>query len=246
MDHPDPSVSGLYGKLPGLGDFLTRRLPAHFVTPWDQWLRESIAASQHQLGDAWLDNYLTSPLWRFALSAGIAGQTGWIGVLMPSVDRVGRYFPFTVACALPIDCEPTRAFLDPDWFDRAEQIALDALEQGLDPNSVDERVLALGRPSYRSPATGRVPALPGAGVSTDTAWHAPCPSPGSFLETYAVLLGHALGELHFAYSLWWSAGSDRVEPSFLTCQGLPKPDGFVALLSGEWSGCGWLQLGPSK
>ncbi|MCG8100523.1 MAG: type VI secretion system-associated protein TagF, partial [Candidatus Thiodiazotropha taylori] len=87
---------GLYGKIPSLGDFVTRRLPRGFIAPWETWMQEAIANSREQLGDFWLDNYLTSPMWRFALSPGICGEQGWAGILMPSVDRVGRYYPFTL------------------------------------------------------------------------------------------------------------------------------------------------------
>ena len=30
------------------------------------------------------------PIWRFVLLPGLIGSNGWAGVLMPSVDRVGR------------------------------------------------------------------------------------------------------------------------------------------------------------
>jgi type VI secretion system protein ImpM len=83
---------GIYGKLPSNGDFVTRRLPATFLQPWDQWLQESTADSRDQLGRRWLEIYLTSPVWRFALSPGTTGQLPWAGVLMPSVDSVGRYW----------------------------------------------------------------------------------------------------------------------------------------------------------
>lgn len=39
--------------------------------------------------------------------------------------------------------------------------------------------------------------------------------------------------------VWWSSGSDLVEPSVLWCRGLPSPDGFPALLVGNWDGFGW-------
>jgi len=95
----DPTP-GFYGKVPGLGDFVSRRLPQAFIDPWDVWLQAAIASSRQQLGEQWLDIYLTSPLWRYALSPGSCGARGWAGVLMPSVDRVGRYFPLTIAVAL--------------------------------------------------------------------------------------------------------------------------------------------------
>ena len=31
-------VPGWFGKLPGLGDFASRRLPDTFVAAWDRWL----------------------------------------------------------------------------------------------------------------------------------------------------------------------------------------------------------------
>ena len=90
-------AAGFYGKVPTRGDFVSRRLPWTFVDPWDRWLQGGLACSRDQLGDAWLEVYLTSPVWRFALTPGVCGDAGWIGIVLPSVDRVGRYFPLTVA-----------------------------------------------------------------------------------------------------------------------------------------------------
>ena len=87
---------GLYGKLPAHGDFLSRNLPPEFVQGWDDWLQRSVASSQEQLGGSWLDLYLTSPLWRFVISSGVIDDQVWAGVMMPSVAKVGRYFPLTL------------------------------------------------------------------------------------------------------------------------------------------------------
>jgi type VI secretion system protein ImpM len=88
---------GYYGKVPTHGDFVSKGLPRSFIDPWDQWLQEAILASRQQLGDQWLDYFLTSPLYHFALSPGICGDNGWLGILMPSVDKVGRYYPMTIS-----------------------------------------------------------------------------------------------------------------------------------------------------
>ena len=42
---------GIYGKLPSHGDFLQRRVPPEFLTPWDDWLQAGIAASRSALAD---------------------------------------------------------------------------------------------------------------------------------------------------------------------------------------------------
>ena len=90
-------LPGWYGKLPSLGDFASRRLPPLFVEPWDSWLANGLAFWR-QGDEAWLEAFLAAPTWRFALGAGVpfAQSPGYAGVLMPSVDRVGRYFPLTV------------------------------------------------------------------------------------------------------------------------------------------------------
>ena len=63
---------GYFGKFPSHGDFITRRLPRDgFLDIWDSWLQNALATSREQLGEAWLPTYLTSPLWRFALAAGV-------------------------------------------------------------------------------------------------------------------------------------------------------------------------------
>jgi type VI secretion system protein ImpM len=222
---------GIYGKLPSNGDFVTRRLPAAFVDPWDQWLRESISDSRDRLGDRWLDVYLTSPVWRFALSAGAAGQEAWAGLLMPSVDRVGRYFPLTLACPLSAGGAPTEVMAEARaWYDAAEKLLLSCLEDDLDLLGVDRQVQALGAPRCTRGQGLRVPTLASASrMSLPEDLAAVCPA----------VLNQALSELFFAYSLWWSQGSDCVEPSLLLCQGLPPSRGFAAMLAGEWPASGW-------
>ena len=87
-------LPGWYGKLPGLGDFAARRLDKAMVGVWDGWLQDGLQALRQQSG--WLDAYLQSPVWCFALGAGVLGPQRWLGVMMPSVDAVGRYFPLAI------------------------------------------------------------------------------------------------------------------------------------------------------
>jgi type VI secretion system protein ImpM len=235
----DREPAGFYGKLPALGDFVTRRLPTQFVQVWDQWLRESLAASRTALGDDWLDTYLTSPLWRFALTPGIAGQRGWAGVLMPSVDRVGRYFPLTLARPLDQCADPFRELSSPGWFELAELAALASLDDGLTLERFEAAVLALPAPGSATGGRSRDTASP----SGRDAWQIEAATPADLSKACPVLLSRALEEVFFAYSLWWTSGSERIAPSLLACQGLPAPDAFVALLAGDWAGRGWMQLG---
>ena len=227
---------GFYGKLPHLGDFVARRLPPDFIQPWDLWLQESLAASQAQLGDDWLGIYLTSPLWRFVLTTGIAGQTPWAGVLMPSVDRVGRYFPLTLACPVADGVEPLLLLGETGWFERLEEVILAGLDESSSLLAFDALVKGL-----EGPHTARVLNRPPPPVrqTRSNAWRVPAATPTALAGHCSLLLSLALEQIFCAFSLWWTSGSERVPPSGLICQGLPPTDGFSAMLTGDWGDSGW-------
>ncbi len=133
---------GFHGKTPALGDFVTRRIPAGFLQSWDAWLQSLVRASRDRLGADWLPAWLEAPVWHFGLGAELAGPEPWFGVLIPSVDRVGRYFPFTI---LGASGEGGMAL--EDWALLAERLALGALEDGFDPGWLDGELVLLGNPS---------------------------------------------------------------------------------------------------
>lgn len=129
----EPILPGWHGKLPALGDFASRRLPHEFIEPWDTWLAAGLQALREQAPAQWLEGYLASPIWRFLLLPGVLpgtpGEQGWAGVLMPSVDRAGRYFPFTVAW--PLTCLPASAAAFEAlhrWLHQLDDLAADALQ----------------------------------------------------------------------------------------------------------------------
>lgn len=121
---------GFYGKLPMLGDFVGRRVPERIVEAWDGWLQRAVAASQASLGERWLELYLTAPMWRFFAHRGVLAEQAVAGVMFPSVDRVGRYFPFTVFASLPDDAVGLIvADRCAGWFERVEDLVLAQLEE---------------------------------------------------------------------------------------------------------------------
>ncbi|MEG6992973.1 type VI secretion system-associated protein TagF, partial [Pseudomonas aeruginosa] len=69
------------------------------------------------------------PLWRFAIAPGLLGGEAVAGVVMPSIDRVGRYFPLTVACLLPANADLGGLVGGDDgWFEQVESLLLSTLE----------------------------------------------------------------------------------------------------------------------
>ncbi len=97
---PGGMAVGFYGKLPARGDFVRAGLPRDFTDRWDDWLQSVIAGSRALMGEAWLPAFLEAPVWRFALPPGMCGERAALGLMLPSVDKAGRYFPLTFA-ALP-------------------------------------------------------------------------------------------------------------------------------------------------
>jgi type VI secretion system protein ImpM len=125
------TAPGWFGKVPNLGDFVSRRLPEEFISPWDDWLQLGLAHARKDLGEEWLMRYLVAPVHRFWLSPGVVGKIGWTGVLMPSVDAVGRHFPLTIVAGInqpDATRSLARVLAAGDWFDSLDAVARQALD----------------------------------------------------------------------------------------------------------------------
>ena len=225
---------GFYGKLPSHGDFLQRGVNDDFVNRWDAWLQDGIARSRSELGEAWLNVFLTSPLWRFAFASGVAGGPAWAGILLPSVDRVGRYFPLTIVAELTPGVLPFElAVAGNGWFDWAETLARRMLEDELvDLNRLESDLLESDAllASVRAPDT-RLELQPLGAPDAAACWLplAPDGDMGRFSARVANGLATTVRE---PLALWWSVGSEHVSPSVLLTRGLPPPSAFRELLCG--------------
>lgn len=211
---------GFYGKLACRGDFVSRGLPQTFIQPWDQWLAAGLQASQQGLGERWLEAYLVSPLWRFALAPGVCGPDAVVGVLMPSIDRVGRYFPLTVAQVLGAGESLAAAVGDRDeWLEQAEAVLLATLEQDASFEQFEHAVQAL-RGASPLPRAARPQVAVGGLQRLDAT------SP----EGRALALAECACD---GMSLWWGRGSERIAPGLMRCAGLPRSADFAGFLLGS-------------
>ncbi|MDE2368838.1 MAG: type VI secretion system-associated protein TagF [Burkholderiales bacterium] len=208
---------GWHGKLPTLGDFASRRLDAAFVEPWDGWLAAGLLALRQARPEGWLADYLASPSWRFLLAPGVlpgaAGTQFWAGVLMPSVDRVGRYFPLTLALALgagPATTQQMAALWH--WLARLDELARDALHEDWTAEQLEEQLARMALPDVAPPPAAARPEGAGAVVEIDNALDA---------------AQHIGAEAQRGWSdgargrAWWHARPDEAAPRLLLSQGLP-------------------------
>lgn len=224
MSHAPP---GWYGKLPSLGDFASRRLDAGFIDVWDAWLAGGLLALREARPDGWLEDYLGSPSWRFLLMPGVlpgaAGASGWAGVLMPSVDRVGRYFPLTLV--LPLGEAPATTGEMASlwgWLARLDELARDALFDDWGAERLEDELARMALPMLGPAPAGSAgwPVADGgvteAGEGSDA----------------AALIGAEAQQLWAARAggrAWWQARPDDAPARLLLSRGLPAASSFARL-----------------
>ena len=184
---PESDVPGWFGKLPGMGDFGQRRLPPRFRAVWDEWLQKGLHALRAERED-WVTDYLNAPIWYFALGEGIISPSAWIGVLMPSVDSVGRYFPLTLAIELipgngaSVEGEMVRIH---QWWRRSAKAALAGLASNMGAEHFDVHLQTQFRAgSEPEKICTSMLSLPGEGMSS---WYVDAGASSSVIETVSNL-----------------------------------------------------------
>jgi len=219
-------TAGYYGKLPLRGDFIQRNISNDFVNTWDNWLQSVIATSHHNLGHSWLDSYLVSPIWRYLIPQ--HGETYQLGIMLPSVDKVGRYFPFTISANITPKSDATRIIRsNRDWFNMAETIALQALEESIDfdhlNSIVDELAPRNELPLYSS--------------DRRLSFRIPVDKLSSLENALDESKQHIPTNPKFNISYWWNENTDDGFGSLICCEGMPDDNIYTAMLDGQWNLC---------
>jgi type VI secretion system protein ImpM len=201
---------GCFGKVPGRGDFVARRVPVVLQSAWETWLAGLVVAAREDLAAAWPDDWLTAPLWHFALGRVLAPPSGAAGVLVASVDRVGRCYPFTLIGLTAAGRTPPN-----EWAGNAEALTLRALEDDFDPEVMDAALLSLGPPpAFSAPGqqSGRRALALDGDWPADPGWR----SPGA------------------DQSVWFCRGSARMQAIQVCCASLPDRDTSARLITGDF------------
>ena len=228
-----PAAPGWFGKVVMLGDFAHRRLPQSFVDTSDRWLSLCVSASRAQLGSRWLDTYLTGPVWRFAWAPGIVDSQWWFGVLMPSVDAVGRYFPLVVCASGQNPPMSTQALSTlSNWYAHASDAALRTLQPGSSLESF-EADLASAPHWQDDAATAPIFGMEAAPKRR----HLVLQGAPTLADWAQALAAPLLEQTYAGHSFWLAAATEDADndPKRLTVlPGLPDPDQFSLMLEGRW------------
>ncbi|MBD0275466.1 MAG: type VI secretion system-associated protein TagF, partial [Acetobacteraceae bacterium] len=196
-------------------DFLSRGLPASFADPWHAWLVRGIAAARQELAERFEPAYMAAPVWRFVLPPGACGPSPAAGVVLPSVDAVGRLFPLTLAVASPSLGPPLALAAALPWFQALEEAGRDALASDPEVEAWLARLAAIPPPAAAAqpPRCAHVP-LQGDAAAPDAAVQ---PALAGLGAERAVL--------------FWCEGSPFVGACALVAPGLPDGVCFSRLLS---------------
>jgi type VI secretion system protein ImpM len=219
---------GFYGKLPTYGDFIQKRLPTDFINPWHEWLQAGMMACREKSPDGWMSFYLNCPAWSFVLAAGICGEQAVAGVTIPSVDRVGRYFNFTMASVLPVETRPSVfAGTYRDWFETLENLSLSVLEEEMDQDAIDDAINRLSAElNWATPPHTTFSGSPG---------HARVVSDGQagVRELLPEMLHQRISSEYGQYGLWWHHGSSQVNAQLVTCAGMPTTEVYLGMMMSD-------------
>ncbi|MCQ8895467.1 type VI secretion system-associated protein TagF [Limnobacter humi] len=88
------------GKIPGVGDFVSRGITPTMARDWYDCLSHWMQSGQVRRGADWPTAFLGAAALGFHGPDSLAQDRlplgHWLGVVLPSVDRVGRLFPWLV------------------------------------------------------------------------------------------------------------------------------------------------------
>ena len=217
---------GIYGKLPAHPDFISDSIHSEVSNELYEWGQTCLYHSQQELPETdWLSAYLVSPIWRMCVPPTVKRKHAWIGVMVPSVDAVGRYFPLF----LIFEIDPKHLCVE--WlfkeasslFAILEKVSLKALQQRLSLKAV-KQLLDEELNRFELGESLQLPAGLEENVS-DTVKQ---------LNSEALLAYLPTPLTHVENSFWWSFGEiyGRKNP-LLVANSLPNHKEYQFLLTGK-------------
>lgn len=206
------SVTAVFGKHPGFGDFLAAgELPTESASRVMDWLAQTLGGWRDSAGPDWQAGFDRAPALRFWIGAGLSGGVALRGVMIPSRDRSGRRFPLIVAQATAGAAPVIDA--DQAFFDQAEgELRAMASVDRFEPREV---AAALSQ-TLPAPADGQ----PVQGASF-WATNATRPPQDMLAELAATDYAHAQA----GRSYWWFAADEQAgqQSGILACAAWPGP-----------------------
>lgn len=231
---------GCFGKIRSCGDFICRHVPQSVQQAFDKWLDAGLAETKERFQQNWLDYYLTSPVWYF-LRPSTNRERFVFGIMMPSIDKVGRYYPLIVINELQYD-----ESLDLERAAKIEALMLDTLSSGVVIDEFDQQLQFLNKQLTGSTKASlevavELSAKPQQQL-TDFIREKLLRRDAEASDMKAHIFVHTseIGQKH--QSIWWTKGSEHMGTTALICCDFPPISGIHATLDGDWQSSGWEPL----
>jgi len=204
---------GYFGKMPKAGDFVSRNIDATVKEGFDRWLQESITDSRAQMKEGWLGAFLTAPIWRFLLLNQFEASKSTLGIMIPSVDKVGRYFPLSVLIEISeLQLDHAAMVMCDTILHEFEDLLLGVLSEELDQDFFDYQIGLAARKLADKP-------LQQPGIMRSSQF--------GDVEGLIPQLKELQGN---GGSLWWTEGSENRQPDILLYRSMPNNSVFASFL----------------
>ncbi|MCG8426565.1 MAG: type VI secretion system-associated protein TagF [Chromatiales bacterium] len=204
---------GVYGKLPAHADFVTHHIDADTSNKLYEWLQSMLYLSREQMGESdWLSAYLIAPPWYFLLTDEVQQRPPLLGAMLPSVDKVGRYFPLILTATVE------QSAITGDWLFKEGSKILATLDRC--------GVMALQQRWRIDELTAYIGEELSMGEAQETA---PVPEPGPFYEIDLLnMMEDELSSQNIG-SIWWNASGSN---SLCSLKGMPTVNEYMFMLTG--------------
>lgn len=225
------AYSGLYGKIPAVGDFVSSRSPPDFVEAWDSWLQSGMNHWRLAAGGDWTERFDASAGFQFAFDAGVCGAAPVIGVVAASWDRVGRRFPLTIAATLPSGTSAlVTATCAQVWCEGAAQVLRTIRQPGFEsPTQLESLLQRLDAPLAEIVNfASRADTMSAAAMLQGAACHVAGAAGHGLTQLLASLCARHIAANALRLSWVWSA-----EPpvNLWSCAGMPTVESFASLFA---------------
>lgn len=216
---------GIYGKLPAHSDFISDGVHTDISNELYDWAQSVMYHSRERLEDnQWLSAYLVSPIWRVFVPENEIRAHGWMGIMVPSVDAVGRYFPLFIVFEAEFKSLTVEWLFKEatDLFEVMEEAAMNALQQQLNVLQL-KSLLANKLEDFHF---GQKLVLPNSLNSEALAFS--CEQPSTSSDAF---LQQPLAQLDGVF--WWTlSGINTYQKPFIKCRALPTSNEYEFLLTG--------------
>lgn len=126
-------MAGFFGKMPSIGDFVSRDLPQEVKIKLDDWFQTGLTHCSETLDVQWDLWYREAPIWHFYFSSGVVDESPWLGLWIASIDSAGRKFPLSLLAPMnqPLTDMTSIYQYDP-WFANCEDILFSVFNEPFD------------------------------------------------------------------------------------------------------------------